>query len=66
MGTLPWLVKYAFHGEPPRMKDLFEEFMEQKEELEWGNKFCQTQLRERNLARPALEARWRAQHGELQ
>ena len=48
------------------MKDLFEEFMEQKEELEWGNKFCQTKLRERNLGRAALEAEWRTKHAELQ
>ena len=66
MGALPWGVKYLFHGEAPRMRDLFEEFLEQKDELEWGNKFCQTQLRVRNTGRAALEAQWRAQHTELQ
>jgi hypothetical protein len=64
MGVLPWGVKYLFHGEPPRIKDFFEDYMEQKEALEWGNVFCQTELRKRNVERPALEARWRAQHAE--
>jgi hypothetical protein len=64
MGVLPWSVKYLFHGEAPRVKDFFEDFMDAKEELEWGNDFCQTQLRQRNLARPALEAQWRAQHAQ--
>jgi hypothetical protein len=64
MGILPWGVKYLFHGEAPRVKDFFEDYREQKDELEWNNRFCQTELRARNLGRPALEERWRAAHLE--